>query len=1160
MSGKTLVYPLSGNQAQAVDPADSVWLSASAGTGKTQVLSARVLRLLLRPDVDPSQILCLTFTKAGAAEMATRVNEVLASWVRMDSPALAADLKAIGEGVDEATLARARTLFASVLDSPGGGLRIDTIHAFSQWLLAAFPAEAGLTPGTRPMEDRDRDLLAHEVLAAMLVDWEEGREEALIAALEMLSIRLGPDGVRAWLMRCAEAREAWFGPGSWQEPLEGSVRRMLGLSADAGPNSLAALCGDDVFDVRNLQRCLEINRDWRTATGDKVALALQEWLAGDSTARSERLAGLGDALFTQKGEIRSLGNLSKKAPDYGEFVSRVRECLDKAREHQALLNLVDFLTPTLLVGRRFALRWEDAKTREGFIDFDDQIRQAAALLSKSDLSEWIRYKLDRRFDHILIDEAQDTNEAQWSIITALTGDFFTGIGQRENRLRTIFVVGDYKQAIFGFQGTSPKNFSNNRDRFAQMMSAARANASELRERINVRELLEIGLGRSYRTAQPVLDFVDRAIEAIGHKQFGLSQQPEPHRGDARPGEVVLWKPVGAQQGDDAAEGDDTGEGPETWISEPERRMADRIAAQIRLWLTEGYPLVKGKARNAGPGDIMVLVRKRRELAGLIVARLYAAGVPVAGVDRLRLGAPLAVKDLLAGLRFAVQPLDDLSLANWLVSPLGGWSQDDLLHHAHRPRGTPLWDQLRRSEEPLVAETCDRLRDLLRLADYELPQALLHWMLTGPWQGRRRLVARLGRDANDPIDELLNAAANYAAAHTASLQGFIQWFDAGEGELKREAGASDGLVRVMTVHGSKGLQAPLVILADATGNPDTSPVRGLSLVDGDRTIPLPPLRTGEKVGPIVEAEALAKGNEREEHWRLLYVAMTRAEEALFVGGALGRRETAPAADSWYARLEPLCGAEAEPDPVWGTRKAHGARPGPVSGAGTDATAARPELPHWAITPIGPEPRPPRPLAPSSAGGEQGADPPLPPEIARDAARRGVLIHSLLERLPDVALEMREHSARVWLARQAPDLADAMREDMLQSALTVLATPEFVEIFSPAALAEVPLAAIVEGQVIAGTADRLLVTDKAVTVVDFKTARRPPTGLADLPRSTLQQMGAYAAALAEIYPGRTISAAVLYTQTPLLVPVPPDILAQYKPRLLPAQESFSASLLE
>src|SRR5690606_3239376 len=326
----------------------------------------------------------------------------------------------------------------------------------------------------------------------------------------------------------------------------------------------------------------------------------------------------------------------------------------------------------------------------------------------------------------------------------------------------------------------------------------------------------------------------------------------------------------------------------------------------------GFPLVKGQPRNAGPGDVMVLVRKRKELAGLIVARLHAAGVPVAGVDRLRLGAPLAVKDLMAALRFAAQPLDDLSLANLLVSPLVGWSQEQLLEFGYRPARVRLWDHLRQSAAPEAMRVSDMLRDLLRRADFEPPQSLLHWLLVGPWQGRRKLVSRLGREANDPIDELLNAALTYAGSHTASLQGFIQWFDAGEGELKREAGAGEGLVRVMTVHGSKGLQAPIVILADATGNPDKSPTRGLELEEQlpggpCRKLPLPDLRREEKVGRIAEADAAATAAERQEHWRLLYVAMTRAEEALFIGGALLGRETEPAEDSWYARLSPLVDA-------------------------------------------------------------------------------------------------------------------------------------------------------------------------------------------------------------------------------------------------------------
>ena len=1150
MSGK--VFPLKDNQALAVEPRDSVWLSASAGTGKTQVLSARVLRLLLTDGVRPEQILCLTFTKAGAAEMATRVNEVLARWVRLDEGELGKELGHIGAPIDPDTRARARTLFASVLDCPGGGLRIDTIHAFAQWLLAAFPEEADLAPGTRPMEDRDRDLLAHQVLADLL---EQG-DQHFVSAIEELSVRLGPDGTRAYLMRCAEAREAWFGPGSWQPPMEARTKQLLGLASDADEASIAALVADGAFDRAALDRCLSANRAWGTATAQKSIDAIEAWTATDPSGRIELLGALQDALFTQKGDPRSLKSLEKHDAGYADAAASVRSLCERVSQTRALLALAEWLAPAFHAGRTFALAWDEAKQREGFIDFDDQIRRAAALLSRSALSDWIRYKLDRRFDHVLIDEAQDTNAAQWTIIDALTDDFFSGAGQREGRQRTLFVVGDYKQAIFGFQGTSPENFRRAKERFAAIMRAGRENAEAFRERVSIRDLVDLGLGRSYRTSQPVLDFVDKAIEAIGPAQFGLDRAPERHVGFERPGLVRLWKPVSATPDDP-----DDPEGPD-WISEPERRMADRIADQVQAWLREGYPLLKER-RNATAGDILVLVRKRRELAGLIVARLHAAGVPVAGVDRLRLGAPLAVQDLMAALRFAAQPLDDLTLANLLVSPLIGWSQDELLEHGYREAGQALWRHLRDSDAHQVVQTVDRLRDLLALADFEPPEALLHWVLVGPWHGRSKLLGRLGREANDPIDELLNAAQNYSASNTASLQGFIRWFDAGEGELKREQGEGSGQVRVMTVHGSKGLQAPIVILADATGNPDNSPVRSLSLadpLDEKRELPLPPLRSADRAGRIAERAEAQAAIEREEHWRLLYVAMTRAEEALFIGGALGKREQEPAPDSWYARLAAIMPDDELDDPVWISRKDWGEMPPAFAATGDDEGPPALVLPTWATQQIGPEPRPPRPLAPSGLGEEHGANPPLPIEQAAIAARRGVLIHALLERLPEIAVAERSEKAWRWLDRQARDLDQAAREEMLASALGVLEDERFADVFAPGSLAEVPLAAVVEGQVIAGTVDRLLVTDEKVTVVDYKTARRPPASLEAVPEAILKQMGAYVAALSEIYPGRAVEAALLFTQTPQLIAIPRETLERFKPAFHTGQERFGVLPVE
>lgn len=1157
MSGR--VHPLAGAQREAVDPGESVWLSASAGTGKTQVLSARVLRLLLE-GADPSAILCLTFTKAGAAEMAVRVGEVLARWVRLNDIDLGIELAHVGAPVTPAMRARARTLFARVLDCPGGGLRIDTIHAFAQWLLAAFPGEADLLPGARAMEDRERALLLEEVLAELIA----GADAATLGAIRELSLRKGPAGVRRWLLRCAEALELWHGPAGWQAPMRARVCGLLGLSSDASEETLAKFCNNESFDISALSVCQQGYRGWKGISGSKAVEAIGEWLALAPAARLAGLEALAEALFFKNGRSR----LPKHAdPAFAEASARVAGSIAAIREQRLLMALADFLAPQLEAGRRFALAWDEAKTREGLVDFDDLIRKAAGLLADRDMAAWIRYKLDRQFDHILIDEAQDTNEAQWRIIDALTDDFFSGEGAHGRGVRTIFTVGDTKQAIFGFQGTSPRNFLAARDRVAERMRGLTEAARGLRERRSTRPLRRLDLDQSFRTAHPVLQFVDRAIAAIGPQNFGLESAPPPHTGEPRPGLVALWNLVIDGQGAADEEGDEEGAGGgEGWLARHDRQLADCIARQVKRWMDAGFPLVKGEkpgsARRARPGDVMVLVRKRRELAGLIVARLHAHGVPVAGVDRLRLGAPLAVQDLLAALRFAVQPLDDLTLASLLVSPLGGWSQEELLDHGHRPRGRPLWHHLRDSSAPRVSATVEVLRKILRRADYDSPQALLHWILTGEMDGRRRLVARLGREANDPIDELLNAANAYAGAHIASLQGFIRWFDSGEGELKREAGAAGDQVRVMTVHGAKGLQAPIVILADAAIGADAPDELTLAEtgVDGARhaAVPIPALSRDQRAGPLVAAHAAAAAEAMEEHWRLLYVAMTRAEEALFIGGSLGPREATRAVahpDSWYARLLPLFESEPVTDGIWGARREWGALTdlapsGEPRSAGEDSA-----LPAWLDRSAPEEPRPPRPLAPSGLGEVEGSDPPLPAAAGATAARRGLLIHGLLERLPAVSSPERAARAEAWLERQAAELNSLERGEIVDRVLAVLAEPGLAEMFGPDALAEVPLAATVAGQVIAGTVDRLLVTAEAVTVLDFKTARRPPEAIEAIPDATLRQMAAYVAALEGIFPGRAVRAAVLYTQTPQLFALPDELVERYKPRFDAGQESFA-----
>ena len=1157
------VHPLHGNQMHAVAPDRTVWLGASAGTGKTQVLAARVLRLLLEPGVEPDQILCLTFTKAGAAEMAGRVAERLADWVRLKDTDLAQHLEAIGAPSDPATRMRARSRFAAVLDGPGGGIRIETIHAFAQWLLAAFPEEAGLRPGARALEDRERDLLVRQVLIDLILRAEADGDAPFARDLEYLSLRLDQKELIAFLERCARAGDAW---DLWKPPLRPLLCRLMELPDHAGPELLAEWLAGDAFPMQALARCRDAQAQWKAATGQKMATAVTAFLEARGTARVDLLGPMRSLIVTLKNTPKDTKSLEKFDPGYGADMAEVIEALLAYDDIAARIALIDHAAPALAIGRRFALAFAEAKVREGFIDFDDQIAAAARLLTRSDAAGWIRFKLDRQFDHLLVDEAQDTNAAQWRIVLdGLADDFFSGAGKPGEgddgeRRRTLFVVGDYKQAIYRFQGTSPVHFEAARQRVARDLAALAEASGD-----PSRALAEYGLDRSFRSAQPLLDCVDRVLAELGPAALGLPQPPDPHQGHDIPGLVRLWQPIGVADDAAAEDGDDGPEteadpGGEDWLSVPERKLAAQIAATVRGWLDSGFALVKGKLRRATAGDIMVLVRQRGALASLIVARLHAEGVPVAGVDRLRLGTPLAVRDLLSALRFAVQPGDDLNLASLLTSPLIGWSQEDLLQHGHRPGGTRLWDHLRATEGPATHGAMAQLRDCLARADFLGPAALLQWILVGPWRGMQALVARLGEEARDPIHELVNAAMAHAAAHVPGLAGFLHWFEAGDGDVKREAGGQGALVRVMTVHGSKGLQAPIVILADATRKPDSRAARPLALDDGaGHLVPLPRLRKAETPAMIAALQAREAERDREEHWRLLYVAMTRAEEALFVTGALKTPDKGVVPDdSWYAAIARALGDRpATPDPVWGAARDWGeALPPPPRDIATDADETVP-MPAELAQPIGAEPRPPRPLTPSALGEDSApAAPTRPGPGARLAMRRGTLLHRLLERLPDCEVSARKDVALDWLARSAPDLPFAERQDLVAAALAVLDDPRWSEVFGPGSLAEVPIAALVGTRLVSGTIDRLLITPDCIRIVDFKTDRRPPDRIEAIAPAYLHQMAAYVAAMAVIHPGRRVEAALLFTATPHLFALPDDLIAAQKLGLGDEEESFSA----
>jgi ATP-dependent helicase/nuclease subunit A len=1134
--GLPVLHSLKSAQREAVVPDRNVWLSASAGSGKTQVLSARVIRLLLEPGVQPESLLCLTFTKGAAAEMAERINRRLASWVQMKGGELGADLQAIGADYGPETKDRARKLFAKVLDAPGGGLQIMTIHGFCQSLLATFPEEAGLLPGFEPIDDRAVDELHSDALSELVQDAEASDRGWLVGNLQALSLALGEDGVRHYLRRCAAQREALEALVPEGQGALAQARRIMGVSFDDSvADEMARRCDDAAIDWHVLEAVAELNHIWGTATGDKRAGIIRRWLEMPPKERAANLDELQSCWTTKAGELAKSG--PKKEENYERLALEAHIWTRALVQFRNSAEFADRLAPALIAGKAYAVHYAGMKQARGLVDFDDMISHAAELLNRSGMAEWVRYKLDRKIDHILIDEAQDTNDAQWAIVEALSDDFYSGAGAGRDRPRTLFAVGDFKQAIYGFQGTAPEKYRAAGLRIEQKIAGAGS------------ELHRLTLSQSFRSTRPVLDFTNAVLEHLGNVALGLDDPVPPHFSEKPDfGTIELMRPVHPAS-ESNGHNETAGEAEEQWLTEEKRILADRIAAHVKN-LIEAKPVLATTGQPLKPGDIMILLRSRGDLAGLIVARLHAENVPVAGIDRLRILEPIAVQDLLCAVRFALQPQDDLSLACLLVSPLIGWDQEKLLKHAYRPKGHGLWQHLR--AQPEIAAELEPLRDILGSADLTTPYAFLEQILSGATGGRRKFWARLGAETLVPIDELLNLAMQYGQEGGASLQGFLDWFERGGGEIKREGLAQSTDVRVMTVHGAKGLEAPVVILADITSDPEKSgdQNRGIDvpIPDTDFSLPLIPVKKAERSEELNELVDKRDERELQEHYRLLYVAMTRASEHLVMAGALGIRSKGETAEkSWFNALEAgmhALGCGWLDDPVWGSIMRHRAD-SPFETKKTEPADAdeAAEIPGWLFQSAPPEGNPPRPLAPSNLDDDRYGEAPATDQL-RLAALRGKLIHSLFEHFDGRPVAGFKDDALAWLVHNDQG-GELNHKQMVAQIAAVLENPGWADLFSTAARSEVPLAAVVGQAVISGRVDRLLIDTDRVRVVDFKTARKVPQGEGEVAVPVLRQMAHYVAALETIFPGRRVEAALLYTAGPTMVELSAATLAPYKP---------------
>lgn len=1141
MNGKEYrINKLTSDQTSAVEPQSKIWLSASAGTGKTQVLTARVIRLLLEDNVTPESLLCITFTKAGAAEMSGRINNKLAKWVQMDGARLALELKSIGADFSRKNVANARQLFAKILDAPAGGLRIMTIHSLCQSLLASFPEEAGLLPGFSPLEGREEAILKRQALSSMIIAARSEGLNWVIENLEQLSLDMGEDAAQKFLENCAKAPE----PLSQIPDDKGAIifaRRFLNIMFDGTAEEfLTANIKDSVIARLDIEAVAQMNEAWGTKTGVERATKIREWLALPIVERAEKFTILhlcwtkkdGDPLTSSKGKV-------PKDTAYPEIAQGLHEWSKGITDQERLIRYAERLAKAFQVGKLYSEYYIAAKKARGLLDFDDLINKAAAMLNQAQMTEWIRYKLDQRIDHILIDEAQDTNQAQWDIVRKLSDDFFSGSGAKAGLNRTIFAVGDYKQAIFGFQGTDPVTYENAGAEFEATIAQSGS------------ELKRLELAQSFRSSQVVLNFVNAVIEETGTEALGLSDHVKPHvskKPDYGSVELLsLVKPI-----EDVVD-DEDGDSEESWLSGEKRRLAYRIARYVHRLYVE-RPILASTGLPMRAGDVMILLRRRTDLASAIVSQLHLFEVPVAGIDRMMIREPIVVMDLLAVIRFALQPDDDLNLAALLVSPLFGWSQDKLLLHGYRPSGHRLWKHLR-SQNELKAELAS-LHVILAQSDFVGVFQFLENILSGEMAGRAKLTGRLGKEAHVPIEELLNKALEFEQSEGGTLQAFLTWFEQGNIEIKREGDTADDAVRVMTVHGAKGLQAPIVILADIASDPRKKPDRSVT-TNKPFGVPMPllPVNKNMRIGRLdsIVAEQEAKG--QAENLRLLYVAITRAQERLVLAGSMRSKEAS--AYSWYPVVEAAMariGAQWHGDTDWGIGGSAMCVTGSLGLISQEKAEGicnqelvktqNTNLPSWLKSNPAEEVLPPRPLSPTRVDDDQYGEAPATASL-RLAGMRGKLMHSLLERMFGAEREILLSNAKRWLERNNTE-PKIDNQAILNDVSKMLQSPQYADLFGPNAKSEVPIAAVVGPHVISGRIDRLIVEKDCVRVIDFKTGYKIPQSISDIPVSHIRQMAYYVAALQTIFGSKRVEASLLFTSGPILIELPDDLLNAYKPQ--------------
>ncbi len=859
----------------ASNPLHNVWISASAGSGKTKLLTDRVLRLLIS-GVEPAKILCLTYTKAAAAEMMYRITGELSKWIVFDHSTLKNELAFLtGTIPDDKVIALARTILIRMLDSKNS-IKVQTIHSYCQAVVNKFPIEAGISLQAEILDEQQKQLLLTQTTHHILSDHDSNEYDVV--------------NLRPILNNIHELSFLTLVENALQ--YKKKLGSIIQANSDISEHIFNRLKIDRHLSHEKLFKEFVINFDkvFELYKNDINAVLLEQdidflylliaFASANIDAKQKLYSKLYDAFYTTTHTARKslIGSKFIKHYNLVNFLVELRLVMGQYVETSNSYKIAQYTASFVYLVRLVEKYYTSLKQNNAQLDYDDLINITLELFGSNQLLPWIMFKLDAQVEHVLIDESQDISLEQWQIITTLTDNFFYDLGKNDLP-RTIFIVGDQKQSIFSFQGADPKLFNQVKNQYQHFIN-------ECASKLHLIELI-----KSYRSGEAILRVVDATFNYLNQNDSGafidVKSKHIPHKTHIN-SKVELWMPVLGKQAKPKKDF--------SWDIRTERKeiydsakiLAKVIANEVQNYLANNQTLK--------PGDIMILIRKRDRFAEHLVRALKDNDIAVNGLDRIKLNDNIVIKDLLALANFILLPHDDYNLAVLLKSPIITLEEEQLFTLSQRINDS-LWDRLRflSADDQKLLLVYDFLNYFLKeeALQHCVPIYSLYTCLLDIKGVRKNFISRFGLQINEIIDEFLNVCLQFESQNGSSLQRFVSWFVSSNIEIKREINNRINDIRIMTVHAAKGLQAKMVILADSLSLPRVS-----KHVIWSEELDLPLYNGGTKNNNAIYRKTLQQVEMQgmQEYYRLLYVAMTRAEERLVVCG--WSSDSSVHKKSWY----------------------------------------------------------------------------------------------------------------------------------------------------------------------------------------------------------------------------------------------------------------------